>query len=87
MCLLSCVFDYSWTESGSGSEEEEEESSSEGSEEEGEEEEEEEETGSNSEEVSEQSAGEDHKAGPTGGWDFFFFPHPVLFYLNIFLFS
>uniref|UniRef100_A0A8C5X9D6 cyclin-dependent kinase n=1 Tax=Malurus cyaneus samueli TaxID=2593467 RepID=A0A8C5X9D6_9PASS len=47
------------SESGSGSEEEEEESSSEGSEEEGEEEEEEEETGSNSEEVSEQSAGED----------------------------
>uniref|UniRef100_A0A8B9PIC9 cyclin-dependent kinase n=1 Tax=Apteryx owenii TaxID=8824 RepID=A0A8B9PIC9_APTOW len=44
------------SESGSGSEEEEEESSSEGSEEEGEEEEEEEETGSNSEEVSEQSA-------------------------------
>uniref|UniRef100_A0A803W510 cyclin-dependent kinase n=1 Tax=Ficedula albicollis TaxID=59894 RepID=A0A803W510_FICAL len=46
------------SESGSGSEEEEEESSSEGSEEEGEEEEEEEETGSNSEEVSEQSAAE-----------------------------
>ncbi|NXD98622.1 CD11B kinase, partial [Chaetorhynchus papuensis] len=58
VCLLSCVFDYFWTESGSGSEEEEEESSSEGSEEEGEEEEEEEETGSNSEEVSEQSAEE-----------------------------
>ncbi|NWT76559.1 CD11B kinase, partial [Prunella himalayana] len=54
----SSVPDYSWTESGSGSEEEEEESSSEGSEEEGEEEEEEEETGSNSEEVSEQSAEE-----------------------------
>ncbi|NXS18178.1 CD11B kinase, partial [Mystacornis crossleyi] len=58
VCPLSSVFDYSWTESGSGSEEEEEESSSEGSEEEGEEEEEEEETGSNSEEVSEQSAEE-----------------------------
>ncbi|NXD42409.1 CD11B kinase, partial [Copsychus sechellarum] len=54
----SSVPDYSWAESGSGSEEEEEESSSEGSEEEGEEEEEEEETGSNSEEVSEQSAEE-----------------------------
>uniref|UniRef100_A0A8C0V8H8 cyclin-dependent kinase n=1 Tax=Cyanistes caeruleus TaxID=156563 RepID=A0A8C0V8H8_CYACU len=53
------------SESGSGSEEEEEESSSEGSEEEGEEEEEEEEeTGSNSEEVSEQSAGENHKGLP-----------------------
>lgn len=44
-------------ESASDSEEEEEESTSEESEEEGEEEEEEEETGSNSEEVSEQSAG------------------------------
>lgn len=70
--------DYSWTESGSGSEEEEEESSSEGSEEEGEEEEEEEETGSNSEEVSEQSAGEDHK-GPPEVCDFLFSSCAVLF--------